>query len=75
MCGVLLVSLVRCSNPIFFIVLSTYPELLHLYRFFLGKTKVSQVALGRSDAEEYREGLHLLSKVNEGNSAASHRPL
>ena len=55
-----------------FIALSTYPDLLHLCRFFLGKTKVSQVALGRSDAEEYREGLYLLSKVNEGNSAAPH---
>ena len=32
-------------------------------RFFFGKTKVMQVALGRTDADEYMEGLHLISKV------------
>lgn len=36
---------------------------LGVCRFFFGKTKIAQIALGRSDAEEYREGLHLISKV------------
>lgn len=36
-------------------------------RFFFGKTKVMQVALGRTDADEYMEGLHLISKKLIGN--------
>lgn len=33
------------------------------FRFFLGSNKVMQVALGRSDSDEIRSGLHKVSKV------------
>ncbi|KAL6079373.1 mRNA turnover 4 [Balamuthia mandrillaris] len=36
-------------------------------RFFLGKNKVMQIALGRSAQEEAAENLHLLSKEVTGN--------
>ena len=32
-------------------------------RFFYGKNRVMQLALGRSEAEEYKEGLHHVSEV------------
>ena len=32
-------------------------------RFFYGKNRVLQAALGRTEAEEYREGLSRLTKV------------
>lgn len=34
-------------------------------RIFLGKNKVLQLALGRNDSEEYKDGLHFVSKVSE----------
>mmetsp|Transcript_14958 Transcript_14958/g.47694 ORF Transcript_14958/g.47694 Transcript_14958/m.47694 type:complete len:241 (+) Transcript_14958:34-756(+) len=36
-------------------------------RFFLGKNKVMQLALGRTPEEEYREGLGAISKLLVGN--------
>ena len=33
-------------------------------RFFYGKNRVLQAALGRTEAEEYREGLSKLAKVH-----------
>lgn len=32
-------------------------------RFFYGKNRVMQLALGRTEAEEYKNGLHLMSDV------------
>ena len=32
-------------------------------RFFYGKNRVMQLALGRSEAEEYKEGLHNVAQV------------
>ncbi|KAH0784649.1 hypothetical protein KY290_004247 [Solanum tuberosum] len=37
-------------------------------RFFLGSNKVMQVALGRSDSDEIRPGLHKISKLVRGDS-------
>ncbi|MFS7985838.1 putative ribosomal protein L10P [Helianthus anomalus] len=37
-------------------------------RFFLGSNKVMQVALGRSDSDEIRTGLHKVSKLLRGDS-------
>ena len=34
-------------------------------RIFLGKNKVLQLALGRNESEEYKDGLHFVSKVSE----------
>ena len=34
-----------------------------LSRFFLGANKVLQIALGKTDAEEQKEGLHIASEV------------
>lgn len=36
-------------------------------RFFLGKNKVMQLALGRTPEEEYREGLSAISRVRWGD--------
>jgi len=36
-------------------------------RFFFGKNKVMQVALGRTDADEQKEKLHLVSERVQGN--------
>lgn len=33
------------------------------FRFFFGKNRVMQLALGRSGAEEYKDGLHLVAEV------------
>ena len=33
-------------------------------RFFYGKNRVMQLALGRTEAEQYREGLHNIAEVN-----------
>lgn len=47
-----------------FVVTST--EMLSLpgrCRFFLGSNKVLQVALGKTDAEEYRDGAHKAAEV------------
>lgn len=35
------------------------------FRFFLGSNKVMQVAIGRSDSDEIRPGLHKVSKVSK----------
>ena len=32
-------------------------------RFFYGKNRVMQLALGRTEAEEYKEGLHNIAQV------------
>ena len=32
-------------------------------RFFYGKNRVMQLALGRTGAEEYKEGLHKIAEV------------
>ena len=32
-------------------------------RFFLGKNKVMQVALGKKEEDEYQKDLHLLAEV------------
>ena len=32
-------------------------------RFFYGKNRVMQLALGRTEAEEYKEGLHHVAEV------------
>ena len=32
-------------------------------RFFYGKNRVMQLALGRTEAEEYKEGLHHVTEV------------
>ena len=32
-------------------------------RIFLGKNSIAQIALGRTEAEEYKENLHLISQV------------
>ena len=32
-------------------------------RFFFGKNRVMQLALGRTEAEEYKEGLHKIAEV------------
>ncbi|KAF5781670.1 putative ribosomal protein L10P [Helianthus annuus] len=37
-------------------------------RFFLGSNKVMQVALGRSDSDEIRTGLHKVSKLLRGDA-------
>ncbi|KAD4179386.1 hypothetical protein E3N88_27977 [Mikania micrantha] len=37
-------------------------------RFFLGSNKVMQVALGRSESDEVRSGLHKVSKLLRGDS-------
>ena len=34
-------------------------------RFFYGKNRVMQLALGKTEAEEYREGLHHVTKVKK----------
>ena len=34
-----------------------------LYRIFLGKNKILQLALGRNESDEYKDGLHFVSKV------------
>ena len=36
-------------------------------RFFMGKNKVTAVALGRNEDEEYRENLHLVAQQLKGN--------
>ncbi|GAQ80129.1 60S acidic P0 family protein [Klebsormidium nitens] len=36
-------------------------------RFFLGSNKVLQVALGKTDAEEYRDGAHKAAELVSGN--------
>lgn len=36
-------------------------------RFFYGKNRVMQLALGKTAADEYKEGLHQLSQELEGN--------
>ena len=36
----------------------------YVRRFFFGKNRVMQCALGLTEAEEYKDGLHLLAKVN-----------
>jgi len=36
-------------------------------RFFLGKNKLTMVALGRTPEDEYRDGLHKVSKLLSGN--------
>ncbi len=33
-------------------------------RFFYGKNKVMQLALGKTDADEYRNGLHQVAEVS-----------
>ena len=33
-------------------------------RFFYGKNRVMQLALGRTEAEEYKEGLHNIAQVS-----------
>ena len=33
------------------------------HRMFLGKNKVLQLALGRNESDEYKDGLHFVSKV------------
>ena len=38
-------------------------------RFFYGKNHVMQLALGRSEAEEYKEGLHNVAQVYLHNVA------
>ena len=37
-------------------------------RIFLGKKKVAQIALGRTEEEEYKENLHLISQRLGGDS-------
>ncbi|GAB4857048.1 hypothetical protein Ancab_014959 [Ancistrocladus abbreviatus] len=37
-------------------------------RFFLGSNKVMQIALGRSNADEIKPGIHKVSKLLRGNS-------
>eukprot|EP00697_Spironema_sp_BW2_P010310 gnl/Spiro4/25475_TR12706_c0_g3_i1.p2 gnl/Spiro4/25475_TR12706_c0_g3~~gnl/Spiro4/25475_TR12706_c0_g3_i1.p2 ORF type:complete len:225 (+),score=29.82 gnl/Spiro4/25475_TR12706_c0_g3_i1:60-734(+) len=37
-------------------------------RFFMGKNKVMMLALGRTEAEEYRDGLCAISKMLVGNT-------
>ncbi|KAM2375718.1 hypothetical protein ACFXTH_044444 [Malus domestica] len=37
-------------------------------RFFLGSNKVMQIALGRSESDEIRPGLHQISKVLHGDA-------
>jgi len=34
------------------------------YRIFLGKNKILQLALGRNESDEYKDGLHFVSKVS-----------
>lgn len=34
-------------------------------RFFLGSNKVLQVALGKTDSEEYRDGTHKAAEVRK----------
>lgn len=38
------------------------------YRIFLGKNKVLQLALGRNESDEYKDGLHFVSKVSAAGS-------
>ena len=35
------------------------------YRIFLGKNKVLQLALGRNESDEYKDGLHFVSQVSD----------
>lgn len=35
-----------------------------IHRIFLGKNKVLQLALGRNESDEYKDGLHFVSKVS-----------
>ncbi|ERN10190.1 hypothetical protein AMTR_s01696p00006390, partial [Amborella trichopoda] len=42
-----------------------HPSLL---RFFLGSNKVMQIALGRTAADEVKEGIHEVSKFLQGNT-------
>ncbi|KAK9929481.1 hypothetical protein M0R45_026577 [Rubus argutus] len=37
-------------------------------RFFLGSNKVMQIALGRSESDEIKDGLHKVSEVLHGNA-------
>lgn len=37
-------------------------------RVFLGKNKVLQLALGRNESDEYKDGLHFVSKVRATSS-------
>ncbi|KAM2375719.1 hypothetical protein ACFXTH_044444 [Malus domestica] len=39
-----------------------------VFRFFLGSNKVMQIALGRSESDEIRPGLHQISKVLHGDA-------
>ncbi|KAG5625531.1 hypothetical protein H5410_010749 [Solanum commersonii] len=45
-----------------------FKEFRDQLKFFLGSNKVMQVALGRSDSDEIRPGLHKISKLVRGDS-------
>jgi mRNA turnover protein 4 len=36
-------------------------------RFFFGKNRIMQLALGRTEEEEYKEGIHTISNMLKGN--------
>ena len=38
------------------------------FRFFFGKNKVMSLALGRTEEDEYRDGLHKLSSQLHGQT-------
>lgn len=44
-------------------------------RFFAGKVKPTMVALGKNQANEYRENLHLVSNALQKNAKGAHRGL
>lgn len=58
-------SLKDVTSP--FSILGSEFDLQHvavcLSRFFLGSNKVLQIALGKTDADEQKEGLHKASEV------------
>ena len=42
-----------------------------VFRFFFGKNKVMQLALGRSESDEYKDNLHQVSSVSGRERAAA----
>ena len=46
-------------------IFSIHNQCYAAYRIFLGKNKVLQLALGRNESDEYKDGLHFVSQVSD----------
>ena len=44
-------------------IFHTHTQTHNTHRFFFGKNKVMQKALGKSDEDEYKDGLHHVAEV------------